>query len=86
MSKLTATLWLHQDKCRILLKEVTETGTKVLGVDDSWNNRASAEIAAMSVTLDITFVRSDSQPEQIVLLNKEFEDFKFASMKGSNNG
>jgi hypothetical protein len=86
MSRLTAILWLHNDACRILLKEVTETGAKVLDVDDTWNNRASAELTVMPITRDITFIRSGSQPEQIALLNKEFEDFRLASMKESNNG
>jgi hypothetical protein len=85
MSKLTATLWLHNDVCRILLKEVTETGTKVIDVDDTWNNRASAELTVMPITRDIAFIRTGHQPEQIALLNKEFEEFRLTSMKRSNN-
>lgn len=78
MSKLTATLWLHKDKCRVIVRTVTDTSTEILYVDDTWNNRASAELSVMvngSVLQEnLEFVKW-TEEERIELLDKEFEDY-----------
>lgn len=78
MSKLTATLWIHENKCRVILREVTDTTTVILSVNDTWNNRASAELDVMITgpvfSKDLHFI-SPLLTNTIDSLNKEFEDY-----------
>ena len=65
---MEAILWLHEKKCRIMLK----SDGKVVDKDDNWNNRASAEMTVRMSVPEATmrFVRD---ADEIQALNKEWD-------------
>ena len=65
---MEAFLWMHNKKCRVLLKE----DGVVVEKDDSWNNRASAECMVLDLDPEvaINFVKT---PLEITKLNEEWE-------------
>jgi hypothetical protein len=71
---MKALLWLHGDRCRILL--YNEAGV-IIDWDDTWNNRASAEMTVLAGFPDaeIQFVRY-SETEKITELNAVWDKRK----------
>lgn len=75
-------LWLHDRKCRVLVKD---PDGKVIFMDDSWNNRASAEMTVLMAFpgAKLNFIRScsdfdenkirKSNGDRIKELNDEWE-------------
>lgn len=67
---MIALLWIHNRKCRTLVKD----GDRIVDSNDAWDNRASAEL---SVNLaypesDIEFV---TEPGRVETLNREWQAF-----------
>lgn len=66
---MEAILWLHGDKCRVMLK----SEGKVIDRDDTWNNRASAEMTVMLSVPNAT-MRFTKDANEIQALNKEWDE------------
>ena len=65
---MDAILWIYDKKCRVLLKD----GDQVLDLNDTWNNRASAESMVLRSfpEANIQFVHD---PNKIDVLNAEWD-------------
>lgn len=70
---MEAVLWIHGNRCRVVLKH----DGRIIDTDDTWNNRASAELTVQT-SVPYATIRFVTDETEIQELNQEWDAAKAA--------